>query len=427
MKGGNNIKTIVIDPGHGGSDRSNRGHSGKYIEADGNLTFTLFLKDYLKDYFNVILTRETDKTLSLTERANIAIENNADMFISIHSDAFKDSSAGGVTVFDSVDLENEDIAKRIGVAVAKGMKIKFRSVKERESTKYPGEDYYTVIDKAQDGGIPIVVLLERGFHSNPEEERILLDNSKVRESARLMAEEIKKYFEVGKYKEELTLILGKIVATKEQMKQYLLSVNPNPQINCTINELIEYYIEEGENEGVRGDIAFAQALKETGYFKYGGIVLPSQNNFAGIGALNNNKKGQAASFPSPRMGVRAQIQHLKGYASTKRPKTDIVDPRYKILVDKKLLGTAPNFEDLGGKWAWPGYDKKKYKSLEEAKSNKDSYGHSIIKIFYKILSIKTNEPNYKEIIAKKDAEIESLKAEIVLLKDKISKAIEILS
>lgn len=222
-------------------------------------------------------------------------------------------------------------------------------------------------------------------------------------------------------------IMDKIKATKEQLKQYLLSVNPNPQINCTIDELIDFYIEEGEVEGVRGDIAFAQSCHETGYFKFGGIVQPSQNNFGGIGALNNNAKGEAATFSTPRIGVRAQIQHLKGYATTIRPTTDIVDPRYQILVDKKLLGTAPNFEDLGGSWAWPGYDRNKYKSLDEAKANKDSYGHGILKIFDKILSIKTVEPGYSQIIVEKDAEIERLKAEIVLLKEKISKAKEILS
>lgn len=204
------------------------------------------------------------------------------------------------------------------------------------------------------------------------------------------------------------LIMGNIQAAKEQMKKYLITINPNPKINCSVEKLIDYYIEEGEIEGVRGDIAFAQALKETGYFRYGGIVLPSQNNFAGIGALNNNNTGEAAEFPSPRIGVRAQIQHLKGYASTEKPKQDIIDPRYQILVDKGFLGSAPYITDLNGKWAWPG----------------EGYGESILTILTKILAIKVN---YEEIIAAQNTEIEKLKSEKLILLNKIKKAKEILS
>ena len=56
---------------------------------------------------------------------------------------------------------------------------------------------------------------------------------------------------------------------------------------------------------MRGDVAFAQSLHETGFFKYGGIVLPTQNNYAGIGALNGNTKGQAAPFRARVSGRRS--------------------------------------------------------------------------------------------------------------------------
>ena len=91
------------------------------------------------------------------------------------------------------------------------------------------------------------------------------------------------------------------------------------------------FLEEGKAEGVRGDVAFAQSLHETGYFQFGGIVQPSQNNYGGIGALNGNSTGQAASFPDPRTGVRAQIQHLKAYASTEALTKECVDPRFSLV------------------------------------------------------------------------------------------------
>lgn len=185
--------TICLDPGHGGTDRSNRGASGKYVEADGNLQFALFLRDELKNDFNVVMTRTTDTTLGLTARAKVAVNAKASMFISIHSDAF-DNKTSGVKVFDSINLKNEEIAKKIGQATATAMGIKFLGHRERESEKYKGNDYYTVIDVAHDGGVPVVLLLERGFHSNPNEEKLLLDANIVKKSAQAVAREIKTYY-----------------------------------------------------------------------------------------------------------------------------------------------------------------------------------------------------------------------------------------
>ena len=119
------------------------------------------------------------------------------------------------------------------------------------------------------------------------------------------------------------------------------------------------FLEEGAAEGVRGDVAFAQSLHETGYFRYGGIVQPSQNNYAGIGALNGNGKGQAATFPDPRTGVRAQIQHLKAYASREPLAGACVDPRFSLVSRGcapcvEWLGAADNPDGRG--WAVPGKD-----------------------------------------------------------------------
>ena len=155
-----------------------------------------------------------------------------------------------------------------------------------------------------------------------------------------------------------TAIMGKAQATARQMALFCQSKNADPKLpSCSIEQLAAYFIEEGEVEGVRGDVAFAQSLHETGYFKYGGIVLPEQNNYAGIGAVNGSGTGGGASFPDPRTGVRAQIQHLKAYASTEPLANDCVDPRFSLVV----RGSAPYVEWLGaadnpnGKgWAVPG-------------------------------------------------------------------------
>ena len=189
-----------------------------------------------------------------------------------------------------------------------------------------------------------------------------------------------------------TKIMGISKCRTQQMADFLLQNNPNPKINCTVNELVKYYIEEGNIEGVRGDIAFAQALIETGYFRFGGIVLPSQNNFCGLGALNGNGVGGAATFESPRIGVRAQIQHLKAYGSKKSLKLQCVDPRYNLVTK----GVAINVEDLGGRWAVPGYDKKSYSSFESAFAANATYGQKIMSVVNKILMVPIKQP-IKEI------------------------------
>ncbi|MCR8641994.1 glucosaminidase domain-containing protein [Paenibacillus sp. N1-5-1-14] len=152
-------------------------------------------------------------------------------------------------------------------------------------------------------------------------------------------------------------IMGTAKATAEQMVSYSLKAYSSPKLpNCTIQQLAQMFIEEGQAEGVRGDIAWAQSLQETGYFRYGGAVLPSQNNYAGIGAVNSGATSPA-TFSSPRIGVRAQIQHLKAYASTVALNQAVVDPRFGYVT----RGTAPYVEWLGAAdnpngtgWAYPG-------------------------------------------------------------------------
>lgn len=109
----------------------------------------------------------------------------------------------------------------------------------------------------------------------------------------------------------------------------------------TINDFCQIYIEECEAEGVKAEVAFAQAMKETGFLRFGGSVKIEQYNFAGLGATGGGVTG--ASFSSVRMGIRAQVQHLKAYASTDALKNECVDTRF-IYVTR---GSAPYVEWLG--------------------------------------------------------------------------------
>ena len=149
-----------------------------------------------------------------------------------------------------------------------------------------------------------------------------------------------------------TSIIGTPIATQQQCVKYLLRNNPNPNLNVSAEEIVAYYYEEGAREGIRPDVAFAQALKETGFFRYGGDVIPEQNNYCGLGTTGGGVKGEF--FATPQLGVRAHIQHLLAYSSTRRPTMPVVDPRYSIVRQSYGSRTLGDWQDLNGRWAVPG-------------------------------------------------------------------------
>ena len=135
-------------------------------------------------------------------------------------------------------------------------------------------------------------------------------------------------------------IMGQATATVAQMQAYIKKVNP--EVSNSVIKMISVYITEGELEGVRGDIAFAQSCLETSNFTFAGsAVTLDQNNFCGLGVTSTGMKGN--SFKTPTEGIRVQIQHLQAYASTERLQNRCVDPRYTYVA----RGCAPYVEQLG--------------------------------------------------------------------------------
>ena len=165
-----------------------------------------------------------------------------------------------------------------------------------------------------------------------------------------------------------TSIIGTPMATQQQCVKYLLRNNPYPNLPVSAEEIVAYYYEEGLREGIRPDVAFAQALKETGFFRYGGDVIPEQNNYCGLGTTGGGVKGEF--FATPQLGVRAHIQHLLAYSSTRQPTTPVVDPRYSLVRQSYGSRTVGRWQDLNGRWAAPGIH----------------YGQDILSMFKAILN-----------------------------------------
>jgi hypothetical protein len=147
-------------------------------------------------------------------------------------------------------------------------------------------------------------------------------------------------------------ILGQGLVTQKALASFLVEHNAGIKPDYA-RELAGYYIKEAAAEGVNHDVAFAQMCLETGYLRFGNLVTPDMNNFCGLGAMDAAHPGER--FPDTQTGVRAHIQHLKGYATEAPLKQELVDPRYQWV--KK--GSAPTIRGLTGKWAAdPGYDVK---------------------------------------------------------------------
>ena len=139
----------------------------------------------------------------------------------------------------------------------------------------------------------------------------------------------------------------------------------------TLEEFCQIYYEEAEKEGIKAEVAFAQAMKETGWLQFKGDVKAEQYNFAGMGATGNGVTGE--SFKDVREGVRAQIQHLKAYGSTKNLNQTCVDNRFKYVkrgcsIYVEWLGIPNNPENKG--WAAA-----------------DEYGVDIVKMVQKMKSL----------------------------------------
>lgn len=163
-----------------------------------------------------------------------------------------------------------------------------------------------------------------------------------------------------------TFILGEAELAAEDLDAFARRINPSaPPVG-------KYYIELGRSLGVRGDIAFAQSVLETGYFRH---IPAGQNNFAGIGAVGGGAPGHF--FDSPAEGVQAQLEHLWAYSTDSPLQFKPVDPRFHLV----RRGCAPTWEALGGKWAVPGYSPYRYASFEEAFAAGDTYGQRILKIY----------------------------------------------
>jgi hypothetical protein len=143
---------------------------------------------------------------------------------------------------------------------------------------------------------------------------------------------------------------------------------------ASVRTLARWYIAEGDAEGVRGDVAFAQAVLETGGFSSPDAV--NLNNYAGIGHCDRCPAGWA--FPTPQMGVRGQIQLLRSYAQPGLTTAELAAP-------PAIPGVAPEKQGVRGCCVT-------WQSLTGVWATDPIYGPVILNIYQQMLDSALNTP-----------------------------------
>lgn len=169
---------ICLDAGHGGYDSGAVDYDGN-CESTENLRMALMLKDELEKLgVTVVLTRDSDEYLTLSERCDTANEAGADLMLSIHRNFYEmDDSVCGIEAWinSSCPDEDYDIADRILTDLSKETEItNNRGV--RHGTRDDGNDEDYAINSMS--SMPSLIL-EMGYMSNGEDNRLFNDNMSV--------------------------------------------------------------------------------------------------------------------------------------------------------------------------------------------------------------------------------------------------------
>ena len=172
-------KVIIIDPGHGGNDTG--AMRGNLLEKDLTLSIAQKVRDCLREkgFTNVIMTRATDKTLTLENRVTIANDNQADIFVSIHINASVKSEINGIEThyytengYNVAKVIHKELMENVSATDRGLFKSKFYVINHTEAP---------------------AVLLELGFISNEHERNALNSQKRQMASAKAIADGIVKY------------------------------------------------------------------------------------------------------------------------------------------------------------------------------------------------------------------------------------------
>ena len=173
---------IVIDPGHGGDDPGAVVTFSEKHEADHTLTTALLLKKELENLgATVILTRESDKTVSLENRAQLSNREKANAFISLHFDSGPNSNASGTTGYYFTST-SENLAQTVNKYIARNLTLK------SQGTKF--QNFLVLRENKQPS-----ILLELGYLNNPDDNKLIESTEYQENIAKSIVSALKEYFQ----------------------------------------------------------------------------------------------------------------------------------------------------------------------------------------------------------------------------------------
>lgn len=366
--------TICLDPGHGGEDSGAVGVNNAY-EKNLTLKIAQYCKQELEKYdCNVVMTRTGDTNPSLEDRANYAKSQGAQYLISIHLNSGSGYAVGAEVYYPNtnwrpdISQNGKNVAQAIqNQLVSLGIRdrgIKFRTI---DTNEYPDPfryddgsvaDYYGIIRNAKYNGLTGLIIEHCFINSVSDYNNYLNSDAKLQKLGVADANGIVSALGLSK-KDAKTLITGATKTNVSQMVNYFINNGGTydkfskygtqydgvlaQKGAANIEEFCQIFYEEAIAENIRPEVAFCQAMKEKGFLQFGHDVKPDQCNFAGLGATGNGVAGN--SFASVREGIRAQIQHLKAYATKDSLINACVDSRFNYV----KRGSAPYVEWLGKK------------------------------------------------------------------------------
>ncbi len=181
--------TIVLDVGHGGTDRGAKAKSPYCEEKKICLLTARLVKQYLEQLgYHVVMTRSTDSFISLSKRVEIAKQAHANIFVSLHYNSSRSPEAKGVEVFFFDSKENHTRAaasKKLADAILQRV-IRKTDAKSRGVKK---GNFYVIRETSMPA-----VLVEGGFISNSKERALLKSRSYQERIAEGIADGVDQYF-----------------------------------------------------------------------------------------------------------------------------------------------------------------------------------------------------------------------------------------
>lgn len=359
---------VVIDPGHGGSDPGAVGINGLY-EKHVNNEVSYRLKDILKEHgYEVVLTRDTDKGMSLQDRVEFARAADADLFVSVHANAHPSKTARGTMVLyhDAANPNPSYPASEEMKALSPHSKLLAQLILSSVLEQVPNTNLGLLQSSAyvvRMGNVPSV-LVETAFLSNAQDAKMLASSAVREKYAVGIANGILKYLppvfrDIGTHwaKDSILRLNEQGIANGDDGKFF-------PDRALTRAELMAFAARAFGFGGTKSDVSLAESASDAqsvtkDVYEAGTDDIPVIAEPAEEPAAAFKDLPQAHwSYEVMRDAVKSGV--LRGYPDgTVRPDAPVTRAEVAVVLDR-LIGTtltagSPDgaFADVDRDgWAW---------------------------------------------------------------------------